>query len=331
MRRLLLSVAVALGLPLAAQAQSFDAKDWTLACDNTRACRAAGFSVEGSAMPVSLLIARAAGVSAPVYGQLQLGVLGGNAARPASVSLGAGKTAVTIRLDRNNHAELPASAMLAILKSLSVGGDVILPSGKSTWRVSGAGALEVLQKMDDAQGRSGGPTALVRKGNAGDVSSAMALPRLDAARVPTAPQADDAALAVRVLAALLSTPDCPLLDDGASQSQSRLWHLDANRLLVTQPCKAVAGGTSQGWWVANRRPPYDARPVTYAGEFDGVSTISARIPGGSAGDCGTAEAWTWTGFRFEQTYAATGGLCRGVKAGGAWELPTLVTDVIPAR
>lgn len=334
MRGLVVLVAAALGLPLAAQAQAFDSKDWTLACDNTRACRAAGYSAEGSAMPASLLLARAAGGSAPVYGELQLGVLDGRAAHPASVSLpGSGKSAIAIRLDRNNHAELPPNAMLAILKSLSVGGDVILSSGKSTWRISGAGALDVLQKMDDSQGRSGGPTALLRKGsgNVGDIVSAMAIPRMSATRVPTIAQADDAALAVRVLAAIQSTPDCPLLDDGASQTQSRLWHLDANRLLVTQPCKPVADATARGWWVANRRPPYDARPVTYAGEFDGVATITARVAGGSAGDCGTVEGWTWTGFRFEQTYAATGGLCRGVKAGGAWELPSLVTDVIPAR
>ena len=331
MRRFMLILVAALGAPLAAQAQAFDVKDWTVTCDNTRTCRAAGYSVEGSAMPVSLLVARAAGGSAPVYGELQLGVLDSHAVRPASVSLGAGKTAVSIRIDRNNHAELPPNALGAILKTLSVGGDVILASGKTTWRVSGAGALEALQKMDDSQGRSGGPSALVRKGSGGDVASAMAIPRMNAARVPAVPQADDAALAVRVLAAILSTPDCPLLDDGASQSQSRLWHLDANRLLVTQPCKAVAGGTAQGWWVANRRPPYDARAVTYAGEFDGIATISARVPGGSAGDCASAEGWTWTGFRFEQTYAATGGLCRGVKAGGAWELPSLVSDVIPAK
>ena len=327
----MLILVAALGAPLVAQAQAFDIKDWTVACDNTRTCRAAGYSAEGSAAPVSLLIARSAGGGAPVYGELQLGVLDGSS-RPASVGLpGSGKAVIAIRVDRNNHAELAANAMVAILKTLSVGGDVQLTSGRTTWRVSGAGALEALQKMDDVQGRSGGPTALVRKGggSAGDVASAMATPRMSATRVPATQQPDDAALAVRVLAAIQSTPDCPLLDDGASQSRGRLWHLDANRLLVTQPCRT--GATAQGWWVANRRPPYDARPVTYAGEFDGVATIAVRQASGAAGDCGSAEAWTWTGFRFEQTYAATGGLCRGVKAGGAWELPTLVTDVIPAQ
>ncbi|HEY8976415.1 MAG TPA: DUF1176 domain-containing protein [Burkholderiaceae bacterium] len=334
MRRILSAIAVALGVPLAAHAQSFDSQDWTVTCDNTRTCRAAGYSVEGSAMPVSLLIARAAGPNAPVYGELQLGVLAAGSVHPSSVSLaGNGKAAIAIRVDRNNHAELAASALIAILKSLSAGGDVIFSSGKSTWRLSGAGAVEALQKMDDAQGRSGGGSALIRKGpaGAGDVASAMAIPRMDAARIPTAPQPDDAALAVRVLSAIQSTPDCPLLDDGASQSQGRLWHLDANRLLVTQPCKGAAGATAQGWWLANRRPPYDARPLTYAGEFDGVASITARVPAGSSGDCATAQGWTWTGYRFEQTYAATGGLCRGVKAGGAWEIPSLVADVVPAK
>jgi len=333
MRRFVSSVVAALGLPLAAHAQAFDSQDWTVTCDNTRTCRAAGYSVEGSAMPVSLLLARAAGPGAPVYGELQLGVMDARSVHPASVSLGSGKSAVTIRVDRDNHAGLAANALVAILKSLSVGGDVILSSGRSTWRLSGAGAVAALQKMDDAQGRSGGGSALLRKGaaGAGDVASAMAIPRMDATRIPAVAQPDDAALAVRVLAAIQSTPDCPLLDDGASQSQARLWHLDANRLLVTQPCRSAAGATARGWWVANRRPPYDARPLTYAGEFDGVASIVARVPAGSGGDCATIDGWTWTGFRFEQTYAATGGLCRGVKAGGAWEIPSLVVDVTAAK
>jgi hypothetical protein len=334
MRRCLSSIVVAFGVPLAGHAQSFDSQDWTVTCDNTRTCRAAGYSVEGSAMPVSLLITRAAGPSAPVYGELQLGVLDARSVRPPSVSLpGGGKAAITIRLDRNNHAELAPNALMAILKSLSVGGDVTFMSGKSAWHLSGAGAVAALQKMDDAQGRSGGASALIRKGagGAGDVASAMAIPRMDATRIATAPQPDDAALAVRVLAAVQSTPECPLLDDGASQSRARLWHLDANRLLVTQPCRSVAATTAQGWWVANRRPPYDARPLTYAGEFDGVASIVARVSAGGSGDCAVAEGWTWTGFRFEQTYAATGGLCRGVKAGGAWEMPSLVADVVPAK
>jgi len=326
MRGAVLSLAAALAWPVAANAQSVEIRDWQLVCDNARTCRAAGYSVAGSELPASLLIARAAGPHAPVYAELQLAERGPH---PASVSLGTGKSAVAVRLDKANHADLPPAAVLALLKTLPAGSDAVFASGKSTWRVSAAGAAEALQQMDELQGRSGRPSALVRKGGGSDadVASAMAVPRMDATRISAQQQPDDAALAVRVLAAIQSKADCPLLDDGNAQSQGRLWHLDANRLLVTQPCSAGANG----WWIANRRPPYDARPLTYAGEFDGVATVVARVPGGSAGDCGTVEAWTWNGYRFEQTRAASGGLCRGVKAGGAWELPTLVTEVIPTN
>lgn len=335
MRRIALPLLAAFAWPLGAGAQSLEVKDWQVVCDNTRACRAAGYSAEGSEHPVSLLVARASGPGQPVVAELQLGTLDARAVHPASVALvGGGKSAAAIRIDRNNHAELAPAVVAALLRTLAAGGDVSFNAGKTTWRVSGNGAVEALQQMDDVQGRTGRPSALVRKGggNDADVASPMAVPRQDSTRLPTIAQPGDDALAVRVMASIPSNPDCPLLDDGGAQSRARLWHLDANRLLVTQACRASAGGGVDGYWIANLRPPYDAKPVTYSGaDYDGTGTLTARSAGGAAGDCGSAESWTWNGFRFEQTYAASFGLCRGVKAGGAWELPSLVTDVIPAN
>jgi hypothetical protein len=334
MCRILIGLLAALAGPLAAHAQSFEGQDWQLVCDNTRACRAAGYSGEGSDTPVSVLLARASGPGQPAYLELQLGVLDARSVHPASVVLMvAGKAAGTIRVDRNNHADLPAAVAAPLLKAVVAGGGVAFTAGKTTWRLSADGAAGLLLKMDEIQGRTGRPSALVRKGSLSDagVASAMAVPRFEASRIPAAGAQGDDALAVRVLAAIQSNPDCPLLDDGAAQAKARLWHLDANRLLVTQPCRLVAGNAVNGYWTANLRPPYDARPMTYSGvDFDG-STVSVRAIGGVAGDCGSAESWTWNGFRFEQTYAATGGLCRGVKAGGAWDLPTLVSDVTAGK
>jgi Protein of unknown function (DUF1176) len=335
MGKFALSMLAVLAWPLAATAQSFESKDWQVVCDNTRTCRAAGYSVEGSDNPVSVLLARASGAGMPVFGELQLGTLDAHGVRPASVGLViGGKAAGTIRVDRNNHAELAGPVTAALLKALLGGSGVSFAAGRTTWRLSGDGAVDVLQKIDDVQGRVDRPSAIVRKGrsNDSDVASPMALPRFEAASIPAAPQAGDDTLVVRVLAAVQSSGDCPLLDDGASQSRARLWHLDANRLLVTQPCRAPARDAGHGFWIANLRPPYDAKPLTYSGvDYDGSGSITARATSRAAGDCGTAEAWTWNGFRFEQTYAAVGGLCRGVKAGGAWELPSLVTEVIPAN
>ena len=321
----------ALALPAVAPAQSFESRDWVVVCDNTRACRAAGYSAEGADNPVSVLIARASGPGMPVVGELQLGTLDPRAARPASVTLVVGgRAAGTIRIDRNNHADLAPAVTGALLKALLGGADVAFAAGKTTWRLSGDGAIDVLQKIDDAQSRAGTRSALVRTGTRSDadVASPMAAPRFEAGNIPPARAPGDDALAVRVLAGIPSSADCPLLDDGAAQARARLWHLDANRLLVTQAC----GAGVNGYWVANLRPPFDPKPLTHAGaDFDGSGTITARATSGPAGDCGSAQAWTWNGYRFEQTYAATGGLCRGVKAGGAWELPSLVADVVPGR
>jgi hypothetical protein len=271
----------------------------------------------------------------PVFGELQLATLGAHPVRPGSVGLLiGGRPAGTIRLDAGNHANLAPAATGALLKAVLGGTDVAFAAGKTTWRLSGDGAVDALQKIDEAQGRAGTQSALVRKGNASgaDVASAMALPRFEAGNIPPNQAPGDDALAVRVLAAIHSNENCPLLDDGAAQGRAHLWHLDANRLLVTQACRAGADNAANGYWVANLRPPFDAKPLTYGGaDFDGSGTITARATSGAAGDCGSVQAWTWNGFRFEQTYAATGGLCRGVKAGGAWELPSLVSDVVPGK
>jgi hypothetical protein len=333
MRGVVFLVLAALAWPVAAGAQSPDSRDWQVVCDNTRSCRAAGYSAEGSDNPVSLLLARASGPGQPVVGELQLGTLDARAVRPPSVALAiGGKPAGTIRIDRDNHAALAPPVVAALLRGLVGGGDVAFTSGKTTWRVSGNGAVEALQQVDEVQGRTGRPSALVRKGGGSDadVASPMAIPRMDVERFPTSPLPGDDALAVRVLAAIRSNDDCPLLDDGAAQARARLWHLDANRLLVSQPCRASGSAPANGYWIANLRPPYDAKPLTYSGlDYDGSGTLAARQLGGAAGDCGAAQAWSWNGFRFEQSYAATGGLCRGVKAGGAWELPSVVADLVP--
>ena len=335
MGKLLLLALAVLAWPAAAHAQSFESRDWQVVCDNTRTCRAAGYSVEGSDNPVSVLFARASGPGMPVFAELQLGTLDVHGVHPASVGLViGGKAAGAIRVDRNNHAELAPPVAAALLKALLAGNGVSFAAGRATWRLSGDGAVDVLQQIDDVQGRAGSASAIVRKGRSSDsdVASPMAVPRFEAASIPATPQAGDDALVVRVLAAIQSNGDCPLLDDGPSQSRARLWHLDANRLLVTQPCHASPYNAGNGFWIANLRPPYDAKPMTYSGfDYDGSGSVTAREASGPAGDCGTAQAWTWNGFRFEQTSAAVGGLCRGVKAGGAWELPSLVTDVIPAK
>lgn len=50
---------------------SFAHHDWSLACDNTRTCRAAGYQSDDEQLPVSVLHTRKAGLQQPVTARLK--------------------------------------------------------------------------------------------------------------------------------------------------------------------------------------------------------------------------------------------------------------------
>ena len=116
MRKLLLLVLAVLAWPLAAGAQSFENKDWQVVCDNTRACRAAGYQRDGDAGPgVSVLFTRLAGARSSVTGEVQIADMGEGAKLPSSLKLSiAGKPAGTVVLGRQgNRGELSGAQVEA--------------------------------------------------------------------------------------------------------------------------------------------------------------------------------------------------------------------------
>ena len=318
-------------------AQTFEHGDWQLACDNTRTCRAAGYSAEGDTQPASLLFTRDAGPGTSVEGELQLGDFGDDSTIPANVRLAiGGKSAGVIPLDKDGHADLPSTVVAALLKAFAGKGRVSFSAGGETWRISGEGATAVLLKMDDLQGRVGTPGALVRRGGTSEsaVLPPLPAPRVQAVRIVSTEQPGDDVLAARVLDSVELPKgdggDCPKLGDPQERQNARLWHLDAHRVLVAQGCWMAAYNVGDGYWVANARPPYEATLVTNAGnEFDAAKGIASQQKGRGMGDCGSDDSWTWDGARFVHSAESTSGLCRGVRAGGAWILPTVVMEVIP--
>ncbi len=340
MREVLYFLLATLAWPIVAGAQSFEDKDWQVVCDNTRTCRAAGYQRDGDANAVSVLFTRATGPNAFVTGELQLGDMGQGGPTPPGLKLIiAGKPAGTIALERQHkHAQLSGGVVEALLKALSSTAPVAFSSGKTTWRLSGDGATSVLLKMDDLQGRVGTASAITRKGTLGsdNVLLPVATPTVQAVRIAGASQPGDDALADRIISRIQHADDCPALDDTDTAKDPanapKVWHLDANRVLLRAACWRTGNNSSDGYWVAIVRPPYDAKRMTAFGrDFDGVATLSAQHKDRDLGDCVADETWTWNGYGFELTSSATGGLCRKVSVGGAWKLPTLVTQVIPAK
>lgn len=333
------------GVPLAllstactAAGTKFRHGDWTLTCNNTGACFAEGYNDE-SADPnaVSVLLSRAAGPQAPVDAQVHFGSIDRDAPFPSGpVRLTIAGRAVGTAVDGNH---LSAVQVAALIKALAGTGEVRFGAGENRWRLSGNGATAVLLKMDDVQRRIGTPGALVKKGAKPEssVPGPVRPPVIQAVRMaPSRPE--DEPLARAVLASR-EGDDCPEADDAERAAQYHddgmptLWRLGGGRVLVSRWCFRGRYNEGTGFWIASDQPPYDPKLVTdIATEFQpDEGQLVSWMKGRGIGDCYGGSTWTWDGRDFVLTLESTTGECRGVDAGGSWNLPTLVYEVRKPR
>ncbi|WP_434990714.1 DUF1176 domain-containing protein [Xanthomonas melonis] len=336
---LLLSSMVAQAAP--ATSVDFTHDDWTIACDNTRICRAAGYQPdEGEHLPVSVLLTRKAGAGQAVTAELMLGQYD-EVKLPASLSLQIDQRNLgKLALDGNSGtASLSGAQVAALLAALPRSSTIVaLGNDGRRWQLSDKGASAVLLKMDEFQGRLGTRGALVRKGDRDEsaVLPPLPVPQVREARL-AAPQAGDARLATSptlyqaLRASLPADEQCKGLEPGDASEPLTITRLSSDKLLVSTACWTGAYNAGSGFWVVNARAPFAPTLVTLQGsDLDGA-TIVASHKGRGLGDCYSHAAWTWDGRRFVQTSESTSGLCRLVSAGGAWELPTVVTEVKPSH
>ena len=347
---LLLALAAPAAFPARAEEGSFDHQDWQVVCDNTRTCRVAGYQRDDADMPVSVLLTRQAGAGTAVAGQVTLGDGWADSmldALPAQFR-------VALWIDGKSHgerivgktalqADLTAAQVAALLKALTRDTEIEFRAGKTVWALSDRGAAAVLLKMDDFQGRIGTVGAVYRKGKK---TEANVLPPLPAPIVKAAPLAPAKPSDARFMAqhgdavrkALRSAIDldaCPDLQEtgdkmseeaGEEEQALDMVRLTKTKLLVSTRCWLAAYNAGSGYWIINDTAPYRPELVTSdATDFDNGTLISTQKARG-LGDCWGSEQWTWNGTAFVQTAASSTGLCKGF-AGGAWELPTLVTEI----
>ncbi|KFN49786.1 DUF1176 domain-containing protein [Arenimonas composti] len=323
---------------------TFSHHDWELACDNTGTCRVAGYSEDGSEMPVSVLLERAAGAGAPVTARLKLGDYDGDPLADAE------NRRVTLWIDGNPRGEiaiddaggaLSAEQTAALLTVLTGDGFVafIADDGRR-WQLSTRGSTATLLKMDDLQGRVGTRGALVRPGTRDE--SAVPGPRpKPVVRVPKLPATspDDVqtvnwseGIGDALLASLDAADDCAdLFDPDAEHEPFEVVRLSADKLLVSNRCWMAAYNMGYGYWVVDDAPPWNPVLVTTAGNDYADGSIVAAHKGRGLGDCWSSQAWSWDGRAFVQTSNTYTGMCRLVSPGGAWDLPVHVVDVINAN
>jgi hypothetical protein len=322
------------------QGAYFSFADWEVACDNTRTCRMAGYHEGVEGPEVSVLLTRKGGPGAAVSGQLRIG--GDPDAKqrpPAGARLQMridGKPLGTVNYPRDDNAsDLSPEQVTALVAALARTTTIEWVLGNQRWRLSDKGAAAVMLKMDDVQGRVGTQGALLRKGAASEdkVPSALPAPVLDIPALPKAP-ADgerlpaDAEKSLRpaLRAALKDKTDCELMQEHPPQPIA-IHRLTGGKALATTPCWRAAYNAGSAYWVINAVPPWAPVLVTMTGTEYSDGVISAAHKGRGIGDCWSFESWAWDGKRFVSAELSTTGACKGIAAGGAWNMPTRVTEL----
>ncbi|WP_329835888.1 DUF1176 domain-containing protein [Stenotrophomonas geniculata] len=348
MRSLLPTALMALACPLSAIAAAptkslyFQHHDWVVACDNTLACRAAGYAADDGGT-LSVLLTRRGGPGQPIQGRLSLQPEEGQTQPKGALHLRIQQQdlgALAPAKGEGTHS-LNAAQTSALLSALVRDGGISVTDGAGhRWPLSDKGAAAVLLKIDEYQGRLGTPGAVMRKGSTPESSVPAALPVPVVRKAATADSTPDdpafarlaASPALRAaLRATLKDNSCEgLLETDAdvplSNSPLQIQRLDAQHVLVNVQCWRAAYNTGDGYWVARPQAPFQAQWVTSDAVDYADGQIIAAQKGRGLGDCISQNTWTWSGTAFVATSAVAAGLCRGVP-GGTWELPTLVTEI----
>lgn len=316
----------------------FSHRDWELACDTTGTCRAAGYSALDSPEEyrASVLVTRLPGAWQAPTGQVRFADwIGPGPDGPLRLRIDGRDLGVvhTPTLANPTLGTLAPAQLQALLDAVRDDPDVaFIDDAGQRWPLSTAGAMAVLLKMDEYQGRLLTADALVRRGKLKPSAVRAAPPRASVRVVPfAASRPDDARLAgaaVRqaLVATLGSDHGCEGLEEIPAPLEVQ--RLSADSVLVSTTCWRGAYNKGVGYWIVDDQPPHRAQLVTTDASGHGDGRIHAEHRGRGLGDCLSIAEWAWTGTTFVQTLEATTGKCRAIGVGGAWHLPTIVVDVV---
>jgi hypothetical protein len=228
-------------------------------------------------------------------------------------------------------ADLTPEQVAALLAALVRSSRIELSDGKTVWRLSDQGAAAVLLKMDEFQGRIGTPGALARKGKKDEAGVPAALPAPVIVSVkPDAPLPGDTDFGKKNQKALLQAigfkETCDSLPEWVKDNELTATRLNHGKMLLSARCWQAAYNYGYAFWIINATPPYNPVLVTTDGTDYDKGVIGSSQKGRGIGDCWGSAEWTWNGGEFVSSRSSWTGLCKGF-AGGAWDLPTWVTEI----
>ena len=335
--------------------------DWQLVCDNTLTCRAAGYSSEDNFdRPATILITAVPQQMTPKVEVQFLPPL--KSADKQDIELWLNDKfygQLSVSSDGDVY-QLNQKQTQALLKQASQNTKIEIVAvskvGSTRWQVSDKGMSAVLLKLDDVQGRVGNSLALVSQShrNKQVPKSAVTKPiihkafafsdkkqtMLEPAKLNYFKSNIEKWINVDSKS-LMGTQDemgdCELANPKSEQYQS-FKRYDSNRLdwtftrvdgahtLASHLCWSGAYNMGYGYWLIDNVKPSKPQLITTSGSEYAKGEIWSTQKGRGLGDCWGQKQWVWNGKSFVISKEATTGMCRGF-AGGAWQLPTYVSDV----
>lgn len=315
---------------------TFSHKDWDLRCDNTLTCRAAGYAADGEELGSTVLLTRKAGSGEPVANRVMLAHYDDPEWSKDSLPelVIAGRKAGSLSVAGNESWQMSEAQLAQFLAALKKDAVISFRGNGSTYAFSGAGSSAVLLKMDDVQGRVNTPGAILRKGKGSEatVKAPIAAPVINRAPVvdkslrPMTAQED--ALIRPVLLKVLAADEEQSCSADMLSEPWEIARLNQQFSLVSAPCWLAAYNGGAAYFVINNN--MQSAPVlvsTSATDYDN-GMISSSMKGRGLGDCWSYEASVWDGTDFVESERGDTGRCALIRAGGAWNIPEHVSQVV---
>jgi hypothetical protein len=104
--------------------------------------------------------------------------------------------------------------------------------------------------------------------------------------------------------------------------------LDEQHVLISTPCWLAAYNASPANWVMDSALKGTPEFVTAIADGYANGIIYGVFKSRGLGDCWGGSIRVWDGREFRKSSERHTGMCRLIEPGGAWDLPTLVTQVI---
>lgn len=320
--------------------EKYSDHDWDLICDNTLTCRAAGYSAEDVSPAASVLLTRPAGPGTPVTNRV---ILEEENAKPLPVkpvlmidSHTLGELQVSPRDDGAIESiwQMDTEQFSAFTDALRHHKSVVFHTREQDYPFSPLGAVAVLQKMDEIQGRNGTPSALILSGTESEsgVKAALPLPvvtrvtaRENALRDMTAEEA--ARYREEFLPYISGNSRCQT-EEVSKQWRWRMAQLGDNHTLISADCWRSYYDAGEVMLVVRNDKSAPPEQITDSGSWYEEGEIGVVLKGSQNGDCQSTEQYVWNGSTFVLRDRNESGRCLNIRLKGPWSLPYYEAAVI---